>query len=66
MRPMMYISILMTIVYLCLAAFVYFSKTVLPGIDPAMKSVFAAIILMYGLFRAWKTYDTYFNDRNDA
>jgi hypothetical protein len=66
MRPMMYVSILMTIVYFCLAAFVFFSKTILPGIDPAMKNVFASVILMYGLFRAWKTYDTYFQNRDDA
>ncbi len=60
-RAMMVLSIVMTLVYLGLAAWAFFNANSFPGLEPQFTKLFAAILLMYGLFRAWKTWETYFN-----
>jgi hypothetical protein len=61
-KTMMVLSLLMTFVYLGLAVFVYLNANSYKGMEPQFTKLFAAILLMYGLFRGWKTWDTYFND----
>jgi amino acid permease len=61
----MIVSIIMTIVYLCLAGYMFVRGDQFINMPAEFTKVFAAILLMYGLFRGWKTYETYFkNDRH--
>jgi hypothetical protein len=64
MRPLMIISVLMTVVYLCLAVYVFFNAHLFKNtMGTELSRVFSGVLLIYGLFRAWKTYDTYFKNQ---
>ncbi|MBK8923298.1 MAG: hypothetical protein IPM81_17600 [Saprospirales bacterium] len=54
--PMLIFGIAMTAFYLILGAYLFFDKSFLPGIQTEFRNIFAALLVLYGLYRGWRIY----------
>ena len=61
-KSMMVVGVMMTLVYLGLAAFIFLYGDRFTAIPKEFKPVFASILLMYGIFRGWKVYQKFFQE----
>jgi hypothetical protein len=58
--PMMVLGLVMTVIYLCLGAYLFFKKGILTGIAPEFQNAFAILLMVYGVYRGWRVYADYF------
>jgi cytochrome oxidase assembly protein ShyY1 len=58
--PMLVLGAIMTIVYLCLGAWLLLDKSALPGIAAEVRKAFATMLVVYGVYRGWRVYADYF------
>lgn len=58
--PMLVLGLAMTIIYVCLGAWLLLDATFLPGIPSEFRNIFAGMLLIYGIYRGWRVYADYF------
>jgi hypothetical protein len=54
--PLHFIGIAMTVIYLALGAYILFIPGSLPRIPADYRTIFASMLIIYGLYRGWRTY----------
>ena len=59
-NPMLLMGLVMTAFYIVLGSGLLFFKTFLPEIPVDFRTVFAIMLLIYGLYRGWRVWADYF------
>lgn len=58
--PMLLFGIAMTLFYLGIGAYLLIDTSFLPGIPPGFRNIFAALLLIYGIYRGYRIYADHF------
>jgi hypothetical protein len=56
----MILGVAMTITYLSLGSLLLFRKDFLPDFASEFRNIFAAMLMIYGVYRGWRVYADYF------
>jgi hypothetical protein len=56
---MFYIGLAMTVFYIILGIWLLLDPSFLPGVPRDFRSIFTAMVLIYGVFRGWRVWADY-------
>ena len=56
LSPMLILGAIMTIFYLGLGGYILIDRSFLPKIPSEFRSIFAGMLIIYGLYRGWRTW----------
>ena len=59
-RPMLILGAVMTLIYLALGSYILLVPSFVPAIPAQFREIFASMLLIYGVYRGWRTYADYF------
>lgn len=59
-NPMLILGAAMTLFYIALGSYILANKSFLPAIPADFRTVFAVLLLIYGIYRGWRVYSDYF------
>lgn len=60
---MIFIGMAMTVFYIILGSWLLLDSGFLPGIPSEFRNIFAAMVLIYGLYRGWRVWADYGSSR---
>jgi hypothetical protein len=58
--PMLILGLVMCITYLSLGTYILMNKADFPNIQPEMLTIFAGMLVFYGIYRSYRIYADYF------
>jgi len=59
-----YFSLVMTLVYPAIGVFIFFSSDEQVRLDPTVKKILGAVLVIYGVIRAVRVYQQHFKAQN--
>ncbi len=62
-NPLIILGFAMTAFYITLGVLLLFSKGFLPDIQTEFRSIFAIMVLVYGIYRGWRVYADYYQNK---
>lgn len=62
-NPMLLIGIAMTTFYVVLGALLLFVKDFLPDVRTEFRSIFAGMLIIYGIYRGWRVYADFYQNK---
>jgi hypothetical protein len=65
-KALKYFTLAMTLVYPVVGLFLYFSRPHQIALPAQTKMILGIMLVLYGIFRFYRTYQKYFKHRNEA
>jgi amino acid permease len=62
-NPMLILGVVMTAFYVILGSLLLFVKSFLPEVGTDFRNIFAAMLIIYGIYRGWRVYADHYKNQ---